>query len=712
MSELSRSGRPCQTDINHQQEMHSSGGPENCRISGVLLSVFLVDLSEVQGFSVCFETMNEDETKTVKSSATLSDTEYFRNLESYHQKWVKNLGIQNKPGIPCRKISHQKNEQIHTACLKVLDRCPSVLGNSDLESVLALFCEREECDFDESYTNILEMLVPLRCSVDELYNIFYAITTKFVPRDILKGAVCYQLMHLIVQYHDPLLSSHLESHKVTSFEYGRPFFAALFAPEICKQSLYVVWDKLFERGDPYLLFTMVLVFLINCSDQLMALNTKSELIDTIRFAVKELSTDDVDDFFDLSVLFLNQTPSSIKQDFQRVLFGSRHVEEMQADLSKLLALPIDPRDVIRMGLDENLNAAFSKQGSEPNFFIIDARSHDQYSAGHLDGSYNLDSTLFVEAPLQYKLALSSLDAYRCSFHSDEHILFLGSGHEDDLYLHMVIASFLQQGRKHIALVDGGYKALHEQLAPNFERLDGHYSALCKECNRQPLHEVEKESQRKSSWKLGVGSILDAVKATAPSIREKVRKLPIIVTLGPNTAQFTHVETSQRHGKRYRNEKSVFTLSDSDSETETIAITSSPRFYEPKKLDDVLKQNGVLEYFEGLEVFTEGRSHRTVECYLALTATHILIFHQEEKVGGVILRARHAYGSVLRVSSRKKIPELLTFKFGYCTDEDDYKAIYTYFTPVTAVHRFIIPRAGDCAKSIKTNIVTLQPSILG
>ncbi|VDM18226.1 unnamed protein product [Wuchereria bancrofti] len=135
----------------------------------------------------------------------------------------------------------------------------------------------------------------------------------------MKGAVCYQLMHLIVQYHDPLLSSHLESHKVTSFEYGRPFFAALFAPEICKQSF--------------------------------------ELIDTIRFAVKELSTDDVDDFFDLSVLFLNQTPSSIKQDFQRVLFGSRHVEEMQADLSKLLALPIDPRDVIRMGLDENLNAA-------------------------------------------------------------------------------------------------------------------------------------------------------------------------------------------------------------------------------------------------------------------------------------------------------------------------------------------------------------------
>lgn len=39
----------------------------------------------------------------------------------------------------------------------------------------------------------------------------------------------------------------------------------------------------------------------------------SELIDTIRFAVKELSVDDVDDFFELSILFLSQTPSSIKQ---------------------------------------------------------------------------------------------------------------------------------------------------------------------------------------------------------------------------------------------------------------------------------------------------------------------------------------------------------------------------------------------------------------
>lgn len=49
------------------------------------------------------------------------------------------------------------------------------------------------------------------------------------------------------------------------------------------------------------------------------------------------------------------------QDFQRVLFGSRRDGEVRADIAKLLALPIDPRDVIRMGLDENFNTSVNNQ---------------------------------------------------------------------------------------------------------------------------------------------------------------------------------------------------------------------------------------------------------------------------------------------------------------------------------------------------------------
>lgn len=95
----------------------------------------------------------------------------------------RNLGIQNKPGIPRERVSRHRNEQIRLACHKLVNGCHSlVLGEIDVEAVLTLFCEREECDFSESHMSILEMLVPLRCSLDELYNMFYAINTKFIPR--------------------------------------------------------------------------------------------------------------------------------------------------------------------------------------------------------------------------------------------------------------------------------------------------------------------------------------------------------------------------------------------------------------------------------------------------------------------------------------------------------------------------------------------------
>lgn len=40
----------------------------------------------------------------------------------------------------------------------------------------------------------------------------------------------------------------------------------------------------------------------------------------------------------------------------------------------------------------------------------------------------------------------------------DHVCFLGSGLEDDdSFMMMVISRFLQQNKKHISYVDGGYK---------------------------------------------------------------------------------------------------------------------------------------------------------------------------------------------------------------------------------------------------------------
>lgn len=63
--------------------------------------------------------------------------------------------------------------------------------------------------------------------------------------------------------------------------------------------------------------------------------------------------------------------------------------------------------------------------------------------------------------------------------------------------------------------------------------------------------------------------------------------------------------------------------------------------------------------------------------------------------------KHALSSVMRVTSKKKIPEYLTFKFGY--------ELSTGEAHINRVHCFIIPKAGDCAKAVKTAIVALKNS---
>ncbi|VDM38098.1 unnamed protein product [Toxocara canis] len=639
---------------------------------------------------------NEVEQLALDGRRQLPQIKHFL-VERYRRTWPKYLGTHNKPSIPHEFIYDGEDvDVIRDECGKLAER--NGMGASEareLEKVVGLFCEREECRFEVEWMSVLEMLIPFLSSLDFVYNAFCAITTKYLPRSTAKGAICYHLMHLILQYHDPALSTHLTSHKLNCYDFAYPCFSSLFVRVIDRGTLYSIWDKYFEKGDPFLLFTMLLVFMINCSEQLVKMDDNEKMVDLVLSSMRLVSENDVEDLLEVSGHFLSTTPPSVKQDFQRVLFGSRLVNVRQVDVADLLALPVDPRDLVRLTTDENSNAL------EPGFgfFIIDARPHGDYTAGHLEGSYNLDSSLFVEAPERYKIALSSLDAYRNASRRNHHLLFLGSGREEcDLYLNMVVANFLQQSRKHVALVQG---ALHQLLVSNLERLEGHCAQRCKECEVDRVEgNMETPSSRKPSWMTGVSNLFGAVKASAPALTEKVLNLA-----QSSRAAEAHVATSERHGKRYRNERSVFTLSDSDSEPDNViaVLTGSPNTAQPRKLSEILAQDDILEHFEGVEVLSDGRNQKTVNCYLALTRTHIHVLHQTDKVDEVITQSRHAYGSVLRVSSKKKLPEMITFKFGYTTDDGEYKE--------TCLQRFVLPRAGDCVKAIKMNIVNLQPSLL-
>jgi len=55
---------------------------------------------------------------------------------------------------------------------------------SNLESVLTLYCKSRSVSYDrdEGWTFILRIFLALKYTKAELYNCFYAIATKYIPR--------------------------------------------------------------------------------------------------------------------------------------------------------------------------------------------------------------------------------------------------------------------------------------------------------------------------------------------------------------------------------------------------------------------------------------------------------------------------------------------------------------------------------------------------
>lgn len=88
--------------------------------------------------------------------------------------------------------------------------------------------------------------------------------------------------------------------------------------------------------------------------------------------------------------------------------------------------------------------------------------------------------------------------------------------------------------------------------------------------------------------------------------------------------------------------------------------------------------------------------------LLLTTTHLYILRDiPQKKGMAFIQARRALGSIVKITSKKKRPELITFRYG--THEDDGFHI-------TDIDMFIIPTASEATKRIKQQIIKVLDAL--
>jgi hypothetical protein len=75
----------------------------------------------------------------------------------------------------------------------------------------------------------------------------------------------------------------------------------------------------------------------------------------------------------------------------------------------------------------------------------------------------------------------------------------------------------------------------------------------------------------------------------------------------------------------------------------------------------------------------------------------------DQPGYAVIKSRRNLSSIQKITSKRQHPEVLTFKYGFELAPDRQK--------ITGAERFWVPKAGDCAKAVKTAIVQMQESMM-
>ncbi|MGH0144589.1 UNVERIFIED_CONTAM: hypothetical protein FKN15_036230 [Acipenser sinensis] len=530
--------------------------------------------------------------------------------------------------LPEQAIIHDKCQQLIDLQPVPEEEKPALLV--DVESVITFYCKSRNITFKQNlnWPELLKPLLSLQLSRSDLYNCFYAIMNKYIPRDCVSNGRPFHLFRLLLQYHEPELCSFLDTKKITPDSY--------------------------------------------------AMNWMLET------SPAHLEVEDMEDLFSLAQYYYSKTPLSLRKDNQN-LFGSSLValKDEEMDLSQALCLPVSVPEILQ---------ANQSQGDGVRFFVVDCRPAEQYNAGHLSTAFHLDSDLMLQNPAEFALSVKSLlEAQKQSLESGsiasgEHLCFMGSGREEeDMYMNMVLAHFLQKNKEYVSIAKGGFMALQQHLADiNVEGPDNVY-----------VHWIVSTSGSRGS----ISSPADGESLNGSGDGKGVKSLVNKMTFALKSR---HVSSSDRVGKPYRGVKPVFSIGD-EEEYDTDEIDSSSMSDDDRKeivnIQTWINKPDIKHHFPCNEVKETGHMFPS---HLLVTGTHMYCLREiASRKGFAYIQSRQALNSVVKITSKKKHSELITFKFGNSSSSG---------VEVLAVERYLIPNAGDATKAIKQQIMKVLDAL--
>ncbi|XP_060531576.1 TBC1 domain family member 23 isoform X1 [Cylas formicarius] len=569
---------------------------------------------------------------------------------------------------------------------------------SDLESVITYYCKSRNIPYARN-NGWLELLLPiltLKVPKSTIYNLFEAIRDMFIPQSCEKNGNAFHIVRLLLLYHDPELCSFLDTKRITPENYCLVWFQSLFAATCGLEVVINMWDYYFQQSDPFFIFFLSLIMVVNARDQIISLKeeSKENIITILSNMPCGLEADDVADFCSLAQYYALKTPMSFRNDLMQTMYSDKN--DSPVLISQALCLPVSVRELVENTERGSMNI------DAVSFFLVDCRPVEHYNAGHLPTAFHLDCNLMLQEPSSFATAVQGLLsaqkqalAHKSSA-GGEHLCFLGSGrNEEDQYTHMVVASFLQKHTKYVSLLTGGYIALHEYFAINttyFNSIQDHNPKLCIVCaptfNVRSQMQINSKSQQSSDL---LGKISAAMKSKSAEVTGKL--MDYIVNPNNSPVQERHVSSNDRIGKRYRDVAPVFSIDDDHDSMATSEKLDDDDRHELVQVQTYLKMPGVIQHFPCQEVKLNGFMFRS---HLIVTNTELIVLREVAGAKGVAeMIVKRPLSAIVKITARKRHPELITFKYGV-PDGENLK--------ISDMDRFLIPNADKATKVISDQIL--------
>ena len=94
-----------------------------------------------------------------------------------------------------------------------------------MELVITFYCKSRNLRYspDCGWPELLLPFLSLSMSRADLFNCFYAIMAKYIPRECKMDGKPFYLFRLLLLYHDPELCSFLDTKKLSPDHYLQPW---------------------------------------------------------------------------------------------------------------------------------------------------------------------------------------------------------------------------------------------------------------------------------------------------------------------------------------------------------------------------------------------------------------------------------------------------------------------------------------------------------